>query len=103
MLENLILQLFQRPRRDPRVILPLLKTVDYLLSQNCLQEMDHLEGEQKSNFLEDLFKCLIIEENKCRDVHRLLTIVSISICLLGSNMSEKIVHEQIYPFILMKL
>lgn len=73
--------MFAEHSRDSRVILPLLKTVDTLLSHGCL---DILVEKPESGFAKSLFFCLKAEARSCSGIHRLFAIVNVALGLLNT-------------------
>ena len=102
------------------MILPLLVTINKLLSHGLL---DELIMAQDSLFARKLMACIASEAKRCTDVKRLLAIVDVSINLLHPRTHAKIVstsqvallvslrvilsdekiQEQILPFLLIEL
>ena len=57
------LMLFKKHQREGRVILPLLKTIDLLISRLCIDELI-----QDADFSRSLLQHLEEEEKECKDV-----------------------------------
>ena len=64
-------------------MLPLLFTMDKLLSHGYL---DELISAQNGTFIRHLISCLASETNGCSDVKRLLAIVGVSLALLRPHL-----------------
>lgn len=77
------LELFRQYKRNGRVLLPLLFTMDKLLSHGYL---DELICAQNGIFIRHLITCLANEANGCSDVKRLLAIVGVSLALLRPHL-----------------
>ena len=75
-----LVQVFRCNHRRGRIILPLLKTLDKLVNRGCLNGLIHVK---ESTFCVSLLECMIMEAKGCKDVHTLLTIVSVSLGLLS--------------------
>jgi len=95
-LGHVLLRLFDKHTKEGRVILPLLKTLDKLLSHGCL---DFLLHEQKMEFPNKLLSCIKKEANKCTDMKRLFAIIAVAIGMLHSKEKE-VVHDKIFPFLM---
>lgn len=91
-----LIGLFDEHTRDNRVILPLLVTVDKLLSHGCL---DCLLEDQRSDFPQQLVTRIRRESSKCTDIKRLMAIIPVSLGLLHSN-DLNLVHKTILPFVM---
>ena len=88
---EVFLGLFRQYKRNGRVLLPLLSTLDKLLSHGCL---DELVCAKDGTFITKLMSCLTSESNGCGDVKRLLAIVGVSLNLLQPNLeAPSIVRE----------
>jgi hypothetical protein len=85
------LTLFEKHQREGRVILPLLKTIDLLISRVCIDELI-----QDVIFSRSLLQHLEEEEKECKDVHRLFAIINVSLGLLRGTGMEKVI---IFPLI----
>jgi hypothetical protein len=85
------LTLFEKHQYEGRVILPLLKTIDLLISRVCIDELI-----QDVDFSRSLLQHLEEEEKECKDVHRLFAIVNVSLGLLRGTGMEKVI---IFPLI----
>jgi hypothetical protein len=72
------LTLFEKHKHEGRVTQPLLKTIALLMDRVCI---DRLTSDP--SFLSSLCKHLREEEKGCKDVHRLTSIVNVSLGLLG--------------------
>ena len=75
----MLLGLFRAHSREGRVIVPLLKSIDLLLSHQCL---DELLLKDEGAFKESLLSHLMIEAKNCSDVHRLFACVDVSLGLV---------------------
>ena len=91
-----LISLFDEHTKDGRVILPLLVTVDKLLSHGCF---DCLLEDQRSDFPQQLVSRIRKESSKCSDMKRLLAIIPVSLGLLHSNDLD-LVHKTILPFVM---
>ena len=80
-----LLWLFEKHSRQGRVILPLLKSIDMLMSRGCL---DHLILDV--DFSRSLLSHLQAEETNCNDVHRLLAIIIVSLGLLAGSETKQV-------------
>ena len=87
------MKLFQNHTKDGRVILPLLKTCDIVLSRGCLDSVILQEGYVDT--LRQLLTCLKKEGNQCTDIIRLLQIFIVALGLLR-GISKSFVSD---PFI----
>ena len=76
------LGLFRQYERNGRVLLPLLSTLDKLLSHEYLNE---LLCARSGTFRSDLMACLVKEARGCGDIKRLLAMVGVSLALLQPN------------------
>jgi len=98
---EVFLGLFHRHKKNGRVLLPLLSTLDKLLSHGCL---DELLCAKNGMFIIDLMSCLTSEAKGCCDVKRLLAIVGVSLNLLQPHHETvSIMRDQILPFIMTML
>ncbi len=77
------LGLFQQYRRNGRVLLPLLSTLDKLLTHGYL---DELLSVKSGSFVNKLLACLAREAKGCCDVKRLLAIVGVALALLQPHL-----------------
>ena len=75
--------MFRQNKRNGRVLLPLLSTLDKLLSHGYLDEL--ISGKD-GMFVSKLMSSLSSEANGCSDVKRLLAIVGVSLNLLQPNL-----------------
>jgi hypothetical protein len=66
------------------VILPLLKTIDLLMSRICIDSLI-----QDERFSTVLLLHLKEEETQCKDVHRLFAIITVALGLLRGNYTER--------------
>ena len=80
MIEALI-SLFDRHSKDGRVILPLLKTMDNLLSQGGLDQL----LSKNNPFPRLLLLKLKVEINRCTDVRRLFAAIGVLVGLLSAE------------------
>jgi hypothetical protein len=85
------LALFQKHQREGRVVLPLLKTIDLLISRVCIDELI-----QDVDFSRSLLQHLEEEEKECKDIHRLFAIINVSLGLLRGTGMEKVI---IFPLV----
>jgi hypothetical protein len=92
---QVLLELMKRHRREGRVILPLLKTLDVLFTHQCLDEL----MDSKTDFAETLLSNLKAEEKGCEDVHRLFAIGNVTIGLLSSSPKEKEIEKDALAFL----
>ena len=89
------LSLFDEHPKDSRVIVPLLVSLDKLLSHGCLNTL--LE-DKRSDFAKQLVTRIRKESFRCTDVKRLMCIVPVALGLL--HVSDKdLVHNVIFPFV----
>jgi len=75
--------LFHKNKRNGRVLLPLLFTLDKLISHGYL---DELLSAENGTFLCSLMACLESEAKGCSDVKRLLAIVTVALSLLRPHL-----------------
>jgi hypothetical protein len=94
-----LLKLFELHRKDGRVILPLLKTLDVLLSHGVF---DSLMNDSDINFSLKLMAQLRMECRGCRDVQRLVAAVSVALGLIVSD-ETGVVEEDVLPFLMVML
>ena len=94
-----LLELFQLHRKDGRVILPLLKSLDVLLSHGVF---DSVMKDADINFSSNLIAQLRLECRGCRDVQRLVAAVSVALGLLLSDRTS-VVKEDVLPFLMIML
>ena len=85
------LGLFENHKREGRVINPLLKTIDLLLSRMCIDRLV-----QNDAFANRVLYHLREEEKGCKDIHRLFSIINVSLGLL--RCSEK--NDKVRKFLL---
>lgn len=98
---EVFLGLFHQHKRHGRVLLPLLSTLDKLLTHGYL---DELIGAQNGTFLHDLMFCLAQESRGCGDVKRLLAIVGVSLNLLQPHLDTvSTMQQEVLPFIMTML
>ena len=76
-----LISLFNRHSRDGRVILPLLKTIDHLLSQGGLDQL----LSKNDPFPRILLLKLKIEINRCTDVRRLFAAIGVLVGLVSAE------------------
>jgi len=88
---EVLLHIFEHNRRNGRVILPLLVTMNKLMAHGLL---DELIMAQDSVFVRKLMVCISSEAKRCTDVKRLLAIVDVSINLLHPRTHAKIVSTR---------
>ncbi|KAL3803856.1 hypothetical protein HJC23_004018 [Cyclotella cryptica] len=98
---EVFLGLFRRNKRNGRVLLPLLATLDKLLTHGYLDELlDMRNGE----FSDSLLSSLSDDATGCTDVKRLLAIVDVSINLLQPHLQTiGSVKEKVLPFVMSML
>ena len=94
-----LLKLFELHRKDGRVILPLLKTLDVLLSRGVF---DSLMKDFDIDFSSKLMAQLRMECRGCRDVQRLVAAVSVALGLLVSDQT-RVVKKDVLPFLMIML
>lgn len=94
-----LLKLFELHRKDGRVILPLLKTLDVLLSHGVF---DFLMKDSDIDFSSKLMAQLRMECRGCRDVQRLVAAVSVALGLIVSDQT-RVVKEDVLPFLMIML
>jgi len=95
-ISNGLITLFEKHQKNGRVIIPLLKTFDKILSRGCF---DDLFADKNDTFVKGLITCLKKEAFNCKDVHRLIMIISLSIGLLHEKNSLP-VQDEIWRFIM---
>jgi hypothetical protein len=91
-----LISLFDEHSKDSRVILPLLVTVDKLLSHGCL---DTLLQDDRSDFSTQLVSRIRKESSRCTDIKRLMAIVPVALGVLHST-DKTLVHGTVLPFIM---
>jgi len=103
-LSEALLALFIRHRRDGRVILPLLKTLDVLLSHGSLDIMimGKEDGVNGVRFPSKLMSELWQECKGCTDVQRLVGSVSVALGLLVCDHAD-IIQQDVLPFLMTML
>ena len=77
-----LIRIFHRHTKDGRVILPLLITVDKLLSHGFL---DKVLNNPSSNFASDLVSCVRKESSRCSDIKRLMAIVPVALGTMSTS------------------
>ena len=81
--------------------MPLLKTVDILISHGSLDVL--IRGEESAKeFTPALMSQLRLECKGCCDVHRLVASVGVALGLLMSD-QEDVVHQDVLPFLMIML
>ncbi len=80
-----LIRLFDKHAKDGRVILPLLVSIDKLLSHGLL---DTVLSNTSSDFSSQLSLRVRREASKCTDVKRLIAIVPVALSILDSNNSD---------------
>ncbi|CAB9529076.1 Tubulin-specific chaperone D [Seminavis robusta] len=80
-LGNVLLDLFHTHSRDGRVTLPLLKTIETLLSHQCLDEL--LKDVEECGFKKSLLRHISNEAKNCRDIHRHFACIDVALGLVG--------------------
>jgi len=78
MLADSLLQLFDDHRHDDRVICPLLKSLDFFLSNEIFDSI----SEKRNDFALNLFPKLKVELQKCQNVSKILTIGNIIVGMM---------------------
>jgi hypothetical protein len=96
---QVLLRLMKRHRREGRVILPVLKTLDMLFTHQCLDELMN----SKTDFAETLLSNLKAEVKGCEDVHQLFAIGNVTIGLLSSAPEEKSIEKEALAFLCIML
>ena len=98
---EVFLGLFRRFKRNGRVLLPLLSTLDKLLSYGYLEELlVHNNG----IFISTLLSSLSDEAIRCSDVKRLLAIVGVSLKLIQPDLeTASTMRDSVLPFIMSML
>jgi len=99
---TVLLELFGLHRKDGRVILPLLKTLDVLLSHGTFDALIKGNHVATGNFSSSLMAQLRLECKGCRDVQRLLAAVSVALGLLVSD-QVSVVQKDVLPFLMIML
>lgn len=95
------LGLFKKHEKDGRVILPLLATLDKLLTHEYL---DEVLAANSGSFCSKLVACIAKEAKSCSDIKRLLAMVGVSLALLQPNhKSLSKMRVEIFPFIMTML
>lgn len=74
--------MFRQYEKNGRVLLPLLSTLDKLLSHEYI---DELLCAKSGAFRSNLMACLAKEARGCSDIKRLLAMVGVSLALLQPN------------------
>ena len=69
------------------MILPLVKTIDILISHGCL---DEIMRKSESEFVGPLFRLLKTEARNLSDIYRLFAIINVSISLMGTRHKEMV-------------
>jgi hypothetical protein len=82
MLLTALIRIFHKHTKDARVILPLLVTIDKLLSHGSL---DNLLNNPSSNFASDLVACVRKESSRCSDIKRLMAVVPVALGSLNTS------------------
>lgn len=98
---EVFLGLFHRFKRNGRVLLPLLSTLDKLLSHGYLEELlTHNNG----NFVRNLMKSLSNEVSGCSNVKRLLAIVRVSLNMIQPDLeTAATMRESVLPVVMSTL
>jgi hypothetical protein len=79
------LLLFREHQHDGRVVLPLLKTFEFLMNRMCMDSLF-----QSDTFSSALLRCLQEEVRSCSDVHRLTSIINVSLGLVTDSKSRRV-------------
>ena len=74
------LKIFEKHQHEGRVVLPLLKTIALLMERVAIDQLI-----SDAAFVSSLCSLLREEEKGCKDVHRLTSIVSVTLGLLGTS------------------
>lgn len=90
-----LIRLFEEQQKNQRVILPLLVTLDKLISHGCLAE---LIQNNTGQFAEKLATCVRREAQNCQDINRIMALIPVSFGLL--DCSDKKVVESLVLFLL---
>ena len=88
--------MFDQHSRDSRVILPLLVTIDKVLSHGCF---DCLLRDERSDFPQELMKRIRRESSRCTDIKRLMAIVPVALGVMNSS-DRVFVHTDVFPFMM---
>eukprot|EP00985_Skeletonema_marinoi_P023587 scaffold15795_cov139-Skeletonema_marinoi.AAC.3 len=98
---EVFLGLFRRFKRNGRVLLPLLSTLDKLLSHGYLEELLTLNN---GNFIRILMTSLSNEASGCSDVKRLLAIVRVSLNMIQPDLeTAATMRESVLPLVMTAL
>jgi tubulin-specific chaperone D len=92
-----LIQIFQTSNGRNRIVLPLLKALEKLFNRGLL---DGLVLERSNNFSSSILDCIKRETSNCRDVHRLLSAVSVALNLLSSLGNNDEHNRRILSFLL---
>jgi tubulin-specific chaperone D len=84
-----LIRLFEEQLKNQRVILPLLVTLDKLISHSCL---DTLFKNETSKFAEKLATCVRKEAQNCQDINRVMAIVPVTLGILDCS-DRKVVES----------
>lgn len=90
-----LIRLFEEQQKNQRVILPLLVTLDKLISHGCLAELIHNNTGQ---FAEKLATCVRREAQNCQNINRIIALIPVTLGLL--DCSDKKVVESLLLFLL---
>ena len=85
-----LLDLYQSHASDGRVILPLLKATDILLSHQCLGEVVNIDS---NGFRKSLVMLISKEAENCTDVHRQFACIDVALGLVRPTDGVKQVRE----------
>eukprot|EP00986_Skeletonema_menzelii_P017354 scaffold19153_cov80-Skeletonema_menzelii.AAC.9 len=92
---EVFLGLFHRFKRNGRVLIPLLSTLDKLLSHGYLEELLTLNN---GNFIRNLITSLSNEASGCSDVKRLLAIVRVTLNMIQLDLeTSAAMRESVLP------
>lgn len=95
---EVFLGLLHRFKRNGRVLLPLLSTLDKLLSHGYLEELLTLNN---GTFIRNLMTCLSNEVSGCSDVTRLLAIVRVSLNMIQPGLETvATMRESVLPLVM---
>jgi len=87
-LGRILVELFKRHNGIGRVTLPLLRSIDILLTRRCLDSL----MKEGCDFCSSLLSCMEAEISNCRDIHRLFALADVASAItsaLSPNASDK--------------
>ncbi len=91
-----MIKLFDEHSNDSRVIMPLLVTIDKLLSHRCL---DNILQDERSDFTKQLVLRIRRESFRCTDIKRLMAIIPVALGSLHTH-DKELVKNTTFPFIM---